>query len=108
MKDIWSRRDCLVSGGSLLTLGATLLVSGCGKQTASAASCSGDATLTDSDKQARATLAYVDQSPVSGKECNNCSLYKAAEPQGACGGCQILKGAISERGYCSAWAPKSV
>jgi hypothetical protein len=108
MSETLSRRACLAGCGSFVSLLAALGTSGCGGKPGAPASCTDDSTLTDSDRETRATLVYVDNSTVAGRDCGNCSLYIQPETRGPCGGCQIIKGGIAERGYCVAWAAKAV
>ena len=62
--------------------------------------------LTDTEVQMRETLAYVEESTVPEKNCENCQLFIVAEAGAACGGCQIIKGPIAPGGYCNSWAAK--
>lgn len=67
-------------------------------------SCMDTAGLTQQEIAARTTLKYVDQSPVEGKNCENCALYVAAADGAQCGTCLTIKGPIHPEGYCDIWA----
>ena len=70
-------------------------------------SCSDLTGLTDGDKTARAALQYTDKSPQPDKRCDLCQYYQAKSDPAACGGCQLVKGPIHPKGYCTAFAAKS-
>jgi hypothetical protein len=105
-----SRREYLRQSWSLAVtmLAGTLGAAACSKQPAATAACTDTSQLSAADQQNRVTLAYVDRSTVSGRNCANCSLYIEARESDQCGGCQIVKGPISAAGYCAVWAAKTV
>jgi hypothetical protein len=50
------------------------------------------------------TLKYVAVSPEPDKKCDNCKFWQPSEEAGAaCGGCQLIKGPIDPKGYCTSW-----
>ena len=73
---------------------------------AAADPCSDLSGLSDADLQMRSTLQYVDETADPEKFCDNCQLWKAPEGGAACGGCQIIKGPIAPKGYCTSWAAR--
>lgn len=112
--EVCSRRQVLTSvlQAGALVVGAGALLSACkdgGGKTAAPAAPTG-AAICDAKKlprpaQAQRTaLKYVDQTPVAGKNCANCKLYKPGKP---CNGCTLIKGPVEAKGYCTAWAAKA-
>jgi hypothetical protein len=81
-------------------------LSACGKKSAPDG-CTDLTGLTDGEKAARAALQYTDRSLQNDKRCDVCSFYQAAGDPAACGGCQLVKGPIHPKGYCTAFAPKT-
>jgi hypothetical protein len=63
--------------------------------------CSDRESLNEEQKSVRASLKYVDSSPMTDRTCKNCKLYFAAES--LCGGCKIIPGQVHPEGYCIAW-----
>lgn len=63
-----------------------------------------DEALNDQERSIRASLKYVDQTPLSHRTCDNCKLY-TLPPKGTngYGGCKIVPGPIHPKGYCVAW-----
>jgi hypothetical protein len=78
----------------------------CGKKT-EPDSCTDLAGLSDGDKTARSTLQYTDKSPQNDKRCDLCNYYQPNQDPATCGGCQLVKGPIHPKGYCTAFAPKT-
>lgn len=78
----------------------------CGKKS-EPDSCTDVSALSDGEKTARSTLQYVDKSPEADKRCELCNFYQASTDPAACGGCQLVKGPIHPKGYCTAFAVKS-
>lgn len=105
--DKLSRRRVLrvLSAVPVLGLGAAALTTGCGKKT-EPDSCSDVTSLGDAEKAARSALQYVDKSPHADKRCELCNLYQASSDPAQCGGCQVVKGPIHPKGYCTAFAAK--
>ena len=104
-----SRRACLIRCGSTyVAVVAGLGAAGCANESAETATCKGTASLSDVDRQTRASFGYVEVSAVADRNCANCSVYVVPSGGGSCGGCQIIKGQIAAAGYCNAWAPKGV
>lgn len=105
--DKLSRRVALkVLGGA--PLWATALSAGlaaCGKKT-EPDSCSDVSALSEPEKMARSALQYTDKSPQADKRCEVCSLYQPAADASKCGGCQIVKGPIHPKGYCTGFVAK--
>ena len=74
------------------------------QEAATGFSCMDTVGLTEQEIAVRNTLKYVDQSPVEGKNCENCALYVAAADGAQCGTCLTIKGPIHPEGYCDIWA----
>ena len=102
-----SRRRFLATAAGALGLGSTLSACGGGGGGVVAAECAGYDQLTAAELQQRAALAYVDESPVIGQRCNNCSFYVAEQGGAACGGCQLFAGPVAPEGYCTGWVAAS-
>ena len=107
--DKCSRRSALkVLGGAPLLAGLTsAALLGCGKKT-EPDSCSDVSALAEPEKMARSALQYSDRSPQADKTCKLCNLYQAppSDPS-QCGTCQIVKGPIHPKGYCTAFVAKA-
>lgn len=107
MPDLTTRRQFLASGAALTGAALTGLVpalaacGGGGPKTST--SCEGYSALTPADLQQRATLKYVDVTPVPGQVCVNCRLYVKPAGESPCGGCQLFAGPVLPAGYCTAW-----
>lgn len=65
--------------------------------------CEGQAELSSQAQAAREAVTYVDQSPEAGKTCANCRFFKQPQAVPDCGGCEIIQGAVTPEGYCTAW-----
>ncbi len=63
--------------------------------------------LTDSEIASRTTFQYTDMSTEAGKNCANCTLYRAPETGAGCGTCITVKGPIHPKGYCTIWAART-
>jgi hypothetical protein len=63
--------------------------------------------LTPEEKSVRDKFEYVAKSSYPEKLCNNCALWIKLEGDARCGGCNIMKGPIHPKGYCTAWVVKS-
>jgi len=87
---------------SVLSFG---LITGCKPKTISLTSCQDLSQLSENEKQIRASLAYVDETPIPARRCDTCQFWLAPTADDQCGGCTILKGPIEAKGYCSSWAP---
>jgi hypothetical protein len=59
------------------------------------------ASAADDSSGTKAQFKYVVKSTVAGKECDKCALFKAPAA------CSVVKGKISPKGYCIAFAPKA-
>lgn len=112
MTDNVSRRAYLAKCGSLsvVMVAGGLSLAGCAKKPVAAGSpaCTNTSAISETDRQTRASLSYIDVSTVTDRTCGNCSLFIAPGRPGLCGACQIVKGEIAEGAWCTAWAPKSV
>jgi rubrerythrin len=78
----------------------------CGKKT-EPDSCSDVSALNEGEKTARAALQYTDKSPQPDKRCDLCNYYTAGADPATCGSCQLVKGPIHPKGYCTAFAAKT-
>jgi hypothetical protein len=106
--DKLSRRRVLrVLGAVPVILGAAGggLLAACGKKT-EPDSCTDVMALGDAEKAARSALQYVDKSPQADKRCELCSLFQASSDPATCASCQVVKGPIHPKGYCTAFAAK--
>jgi hypothetical protein len=106
-EDKLSRRSALrvLSAVPVLGLGVATLSTGCGKKT-EPDSCNDVSGLGEPEKAARSALQYTDRSPHADKRCELCNLYTTSSDPAKCGGCQVVKGPIHPKGYCTAFAPK--
>ncbi|HEX5658833.1 MAG TPA: hypothetical protein VFX59_16655 [Polyangiales bacterium] len=102
MRKTLNRRETI----GLLALTPLLGLAACGKKTEPDA-CSDLTGLTDGEKTARAALQYVDKSPKPDQRCDLCNYYQPKSDPAACGGCQLVKGPIHPKGYCTAFAAKT-
>lgn len=108
MRDDKVSRRTAVRALGLLPLfgaGAAGLLAGCGKKT-EPDSCTDLMGVSDAEKAARSALQYADKSPHADKHCELCSLYQPVSDVSKCGGCQIVKGPIHPKGYCTAFVAK--
>lgn len=62
--------------------------------------------LTELEIQQREQLQYVADSPKEDQICANCRFWQPDQQEGACGGCQLIKGPIHPNGWCQTWAPQ--
>jgi hypothetical protein len=70
--------------------------------------CADPETLGAGELQMRKTLEYVDLTPHAAQRCDNCEFFRAGSgTDAACGGCEILAGAVNRQGYCTSWAGRS-
>jgi hypothetical protein len=66
--------------------------------------CSDVSGLTDTELVMRnETLKYAVTSPDPAKVCDNCKFWTKPVTGEACGGCQLIKGPIHPKGYCTSW-----
>lgn len=107
-EDKCSRRSALKVLGvvPLLTGVAGGALAGCGKKT-EPDSCMDVGALSEPEKMARSALQYTDRSPQPDKHCQICNLFQAPSDPSQCGTCQIVKGPIHPKGYCTAFVPKA-
>jgi hypothetical protein len=104
--DKCSRRSALkVLGAAPIFVGAAASWSGCGKKT-EPDSCMDVGALSEPEKMARTALQYTDRSLLADKRCQICNLYQAPSEPSQCGTCQIVKGPIHPKGYCTAFVAK--
>ena len=70
-----------------------------------AAPCSDVSSLSQAELTMRNdTLKYVAMTEDPSKRCDNCKFWQPAETDAEmCGGCTLIKGPISPKGYCSSW-----
>ena len=74
------------------------------ESTSPADPCADVGGLTDTELTMRnETLKYVAESPEPGKRCDNCKFWEPAANGASCGGCQLIKGPINPKGYCTSW-----
>ncbi|MET0283687.1 MAG: high-potential iron-sulfur protein [Polyangiales bacterium] len=89
----------------LLAATPLLGLAACGKSAPDG--CTDLTGLTEGEKTARAALQYTDRSMQNDKRCDLCSFYQPVADAAACGGCQLVKGPIHPKGYCTAFAVKT-
>jgi hypothetical protein len=106
--DKCSRRSALKVLGAvpILTSAAGALLAACGKKT-EPDSCLDVGALSEPEKMARSALQYSDRSTLADKRCLLCNLYQAPPDPSQCGTCQIVKGPIHPKGYCTAFVAKA-
>ena len=54
-------------------------------------------------KMRNETLKYVARSPEANKLCDNCKFWEPPTAGEFCGGCELIKGPINPKGYCTSW-----
>ena len=95
---------------TLRLLAATPLVAGalaaCGKKN-EPDSCTDVSALSEAEKTGRSALQYTDKAPQPDKRCEVCNFWQASTDPAKCGGCQLVKGPIHPKGYCTAFAAKT-
>ena len=85
---------------------ASALLSACGKKT-EPDSCQDVSALSDAEKTGRTALQYVDKSPHADKFCSACNFWQPPGDPAQCGACQLVKGPIHPKGFCTAFAAKN-
>lgn len=70
-----------------------------------AAAFSGAAMTTAEAKSSKAAVKYQNQ-PKGAQKCANCRFFIPGKTPTAAGTCQIVSGAISPNGWCTAWTKK--
>lgn len=123
MKDKLTRKEFLerISMVFVGIFGATTLLSSCSKKEETPAEtpqmtqtpkqadpCSDLSGLTQDEINIRTTFQYVPHSTMPDKDCANCNFWIAPEEGKPCGACQIIKGPINPKGYCTQWLKKQV
>lgn len=115
MEILISRRKMLKASAGVLALGSVVpaILSSCKKNQMSVPTnnkeeqefkaCSSQQELSEDQQAIRKNLRYVDDTPVSGRTCDNCRLYTLPKDSDNCGGCQIVPGPIHPKGYCISW-----
>jgi hypothetical protein len=105
--DKLSRRHALkvLGGVPLLATAVSTGLVACGKKT-EPDSCSDVGALSEPEKMARSALQYSDKSPQADKRCELCNLYQPTTDPSQCGTCQIVKGPIHPKGYCTGFVAK--
>jgi hypothetical protein len=56
-------------------------------------------------KATKQAMQYQDQ-PKNGQECDTCMHFLPAAKPGAPGGCKVVEGEISPKGWCAAYVKK--
>lgn len=85
---------------------AATVLSACGKKDVPD-SCTDVSGLSESEKTGRSALQYTDKSPHPDKHCDSCNFWQPPSEPSKCGGCQLVRGPIHPKGYCTAYAPKA-
>jgi hypothetical protein len=70
-----------------------------------AAAMAGAAITTAEAKASKATVKYQ-SSPHGSQKCAGCKFFKPGKSKTAMGSCQIVDGAISPNGWCTAYTKK--
>lgn len=98
-----SRRTFL----SLLTL--TVIAPGCRQPAAepTADSCMTGTALSESAQAARKAVAYIDQTSITERRCDNCQFWLPRTAERSCDTCAIVPGVVAPAGYCTSWAVAS-
>ena len=98
-----SRRTFL----SLLTL--AVMAPGCRQPAAEPAAdtCMAGTALSESARAARKGVAYIDQTSISERRCDNCQFWLPRTAERPCDTCAIVPGVIAAAGYCTSWAAAS-
>ena len=76
------------------------------KATTSSNPCSDYSDLSKDDIKKRETLGYVQKTPSTNKQCDNCNLWLPPVAGEACGKCQLFKGPVPASAMCTYWAPR--
>jgi hypothetical protein len=86
-----------------------VIASGCAacRKSSEPSSCGDVSGLAPEDARARTSLAYVEPAQDTSRHCASCQQYVAAQAEGGCGACKVLRGAIHPSGTCKVFAPKS-
>jgi hypothetical protein len=116
MKKI-NRKNFLKSAAalSLTGAGAVTFLAGCGNEKkepesesseAEKGPCSDLSGLSDSEKETRDLYRYVVNSPHDDKYCSLCNYFTPPQENSKCGSCQIVKGPINPKGYCTSFVKK--
>lgn len=74
--------------------------------TAAADPCTDTSGLTQAELTIRTNLKYTGRSPFPDKHCALCQLFVAPASGVACGTCQVVKGPINPKGYCTSFVAK--
>ncbi len=115
MENKITRKNFLVKTGvvGISLLGASSLIQYCKKeeqktqQTVQEGPKCDDVTgLQPEEIEQRKNLKYTDITPEAGKQCDNCALYILPEGNNPCGGCNLIKGPVSPKGWCTSWVQK--
>jgi hypothetical protein len=85
---------------------AASVISACGKKN-EPDSCQDVSGLSESEKTGRSAMQYTDKTPQNDKRCEICNFWQPPSDPAQCGGCQLVKGPIHPKGYCTAFAPKA-
>jgi len=65
--------------------------------------CTDDSALTESELAMKKSLKYTTHSTEPGKMCDNCKFWTPPPEGEYCGTCQLIKGPINPKGYCTSW-----
>jgi len=109
-----NRRETIqkLMSGTILFIGGGVFASSCSSEKKSAydligiTSCDDLTGLPEEEISKRKQLGYVEETPIDDNTCDNCQLYLPATPDRKCGGCQLFKGPVKEKAYCTYWAPR--
>jgi hypothetical protein len=97
---ILSRRR-VVNDGLLALAGLAMLLEADNSGAAAADSCAEAAT-----ESLRASLHYVNPSPVPDQSCSSCAFFSGGEIAPACGKCTIMTGTVNPKAHCDSWSAK--
>jgi hypothetical protein len=100
---LFSRRN-LLRRSVELPLGLFLALRVTHASAGSGTSCADPATMDGSQRSARDSLHYSENSADPAKTCSACGFFQPAAPP--CGSCMIFNGPANAKGHCDSWNPK--
>lgn len=84
-------------------VGSISLLGGCKRK---AFTCNEPSKLSETARNVRANVKYVDKTPIKGKTCEVCSRYRDPKSGDGCGTCTAFAGPVHPDGYCKLWVHK--
>lgn len=109
---MWNRREFVTLWGAMALTG---VVAGCAAKSGESGEkktesepvdpCMDFSNLSESDLQLRKGFGYVEETPITESNCENCNLWKPPLEGQKCGGCTLFKGPVYDNAYCTYWVP---